>query len=538
MQPNQPLRDASEAIGLALLLSAAVFILQWRYGFNWADEGWLWYVSQRVHFGQMSIRDFFGYDPGRYLWSAAWFKALDGDGLFEQRLANSCFGIIGLAAAYAAMAAAQIRRPLRIATLVLLAIALGFPQHKIYEQSLSLIGVAVLAHALFRPELARRWFLVGLATAIAAIIGRNSGVYFAIGSWLGLLAASCLPYSGKTLRGLHAWVAGTALGYAPMLAWFAIDPRFRAAMIASILFTPQWQLPLPIPFPWRVAQTVDSTAAMQATAVGWLCIAVIATYAAAGVGVVRTLARKLPADRLSLLEAASLCIGLPYLHQAFDRADFSHIAQGILPAFLVAAVRFQRDPSVISRSASATLACLALLAWIPSEPRVAAHLAFRRDPGSLVHFAMDGRDFILDRDQARVLQLSRTAFERCGAGPGQFVAMPHYPGILAYLHAASPYWELYYLYHRTPAFQQTEISAMRAQQTKVALINRRATVDGRDDLRIERTNPLLVGYIRDHFQRLPPRGDGLDDFEFFERDCMKPVPSAESFGKTSPTPSS
>jgi hypothetical protein len=324
-----------------------------------------------------------------------------------------------------------------------------------------------------------------------------------------------------------------------MLVWFVIDPRFRSAMVASILFTQQWQLPLPIPFPWRVAQAVDSAAAMQATAVSWLCIAVIATYLAAGVGIVRTLVRKLPADRLFLLEAASLCIGLPYLHQSFDRADFSHIAQGILPAFLVAAVRFQRNPSILSRPASATLACLALLAWIPSEPRIASHLAFRRDPGSLVHFAMDGRDFIIDRDQARVLELSRTAFERCGAGQGDFVAMPHYPGILAYLHAASPYWDLYYLYHRTPAFQQVEISAMQAQQTTVVLINRRATVDGRDDLRIERTNPLLVGYIRDHFQRLPARGDGTDDFEFYERNCVEPVPApAESSGKTFPAPSS
>ena len=41
MQPNQSLSDAVEAIGLALLLSAAVFIPQWRYGYNWADGGLL-----------------------------------------------------------------------------------------------------------------------------------------------------------------------------------------------------------------------------------------------------------------------------------------------------------------------------------------------------------------------------------------------------------------------------------------------------------------------------------------------------------------
>jgi hypothetical protein len=30
----------------------AVFVLQWRYGFLWSDEGWLWYIGQRTALGQ------------------------------------------------------------------------------------------------------------------------------------------------------------------------------------------------------------------------------------------------------------------------------------------------------------------------------------------------------------------------------------------------------------------------------------------------------------------------------------------------------
>src|SRR6185437_1454732 len=94
-----------EAVLLSAAAAAFVFLIQWRYGFNWGDEGWLWYISQRVAVGQVPIRDVFSYDPGRYYWSAAIFKILGRNGFFEQLLANYLFGIFGLLVMYVAMAA-------------------------------------------------------------------------------------------------------------------------------------------------------------------------------------------------------------------------------------------------------------------------------------------------------------------------------------------------------------------------------------------------------------------------------------------------
>ena len=45
---------------------------------------------------------------------------------------------------------------------------------------------------------------------------------------------------------------GVIAGYAPILVAFFGDAGFRAAFIQSVLGTIEWQLPLPIPFPWTV----------------------------------------------------------------------------------------------------------------------------------------------------------------------------------------------------------------------------------------------------------------------------------------------
>src|SRR5581483_3127834 len=93
----------AESVLLATLVCLSVFLLQWRYGFNLGDEGWLWYISKRTALGDVPLRDFFSYDPGRYYWSAFIFKLLGRSGFYEQLLANYLFAIVGLTFAYLAM---------------------------------------------------------------------------------------------------------------------------------------------------------------------------------------------------------------------------------------------------------------------------------------------------------------------------------------------------------------------------------------------------------------------------------------------------
>ena len=489
-----------EALTLSAFATSALIILQWRYGFNWGDEGLMWYISQRTALGEVPIRDFFSYDPGRYYWSAGVFKLLHGSGLFEQIVADAAFGVLGLTAAYIAMVKMAVGRLWRVTTLLTLAVMLGFPRHKIFEQVLSLICGAGLAFLIAKPNAQKRWLGYGIATGVAAFVGRNSGVYFVVA---GVLLILVLKFSAVQLsagRALLFGGLGAVIGYSPMIFMLCCVRGFGAAFYQSVLFTPSMhqQLRLPIPFPWHVhLKGLGGIDVVRARAVSVLCLAVPGTYLFA----IWKWTRRNTEPALQLACAASLA-GVPFLHHAFDRADFFHIAQGILP-FAVAvgalASHFgQRRQRTLSFGISSLALALILLAWLPYEPAI--HF-LRMKPDAIRQLSISGRQFYIEADQAQVMQTIQAAFSACGSRDGTFLQAPYYPGLYPFLKTRAPYWELYYLYPRDDAFQEKHIEALRENHVSMVLLNREAAVDGIDGLKIDRTYPKLVNYILEHYQR-------------------------------------
>lgn len=417
------------------------------------------------------------------------------------------------------MTLSGIRRPLRLAIAMVLALALGYPLHKVYEQSLSLMGVSVTALALYRSVKLRYWFMLGLFNGIAAIIGRNSGLYIAIAALAALATTGWLMGKISAIRATVAYGSGVLLGYLPMILWFLCDSRFRHAMIESILFTPNWQLPLPIPFPWTVKQSLSSIPAIQATAVSWLSVIVFALYVFYGMKCLHSVAKRQEVTTLAALELAALFVGVPYLHQAFDRADFGHIAQGIMPLFLLASTRINAPTSLADPILSSALLIISMIAWLPSEPRSRTLLLQHVDSNATRLFTMDGRLYVIDSRAASLLAAAYEAKNVCDIKDGQLVSMPHSPGILAYLHLRSPFWEMYYLYPRDAAFQKREIDQLESVQAKVALVDWNTAMDGRDDLRFQALNPILADYLKKHFhvpKRTPDLPTGV---ELMVRNC-------------------
>jgi hypothetical protein len=497
--------DLLEAACLGLLTAAAVFLVQWRYGFNWGDEGWLWYISQRTALGEVPVRDVLSYDPGRYYWTATVFKLLGANGFYEQLIANYLFGLIGIAVSYFAMARSGISRGRRIIFLLLLGVALGFPRHKIYEQAISVVAAAGITFVLVGPEKLRRWFLYGLGAGLAAFIGKNSGFYVVVAAVLAFIMLKIARVSTNGYRPVAALSAGAVIGYSPMIFMLVHFHGFASAFFQSVLLASHWEWGLRIPFPWHShAGALHGLDALQVRTVSWLCLAVPVTYAL----VIWSGVRARLQGALALATGSSLA-GIPYLHHAFFHADFFHIAQGVVP-FVLAAGAFSQHLSDSGRwrwgaVSSSVLALLVLGSWLPIEPLV-QHLRNKANaPQSVEWIKIDGRDFEAPAAQASVMRTVEAAFRNCGAHDRGFLEAPFYPGLYAFLKTRAPFWETYYFWPRDEVIQQKHVRALIENWTSLVLINPDATFDGQQWLRIGRTYPKLVDFIATHYERVNTR---------------------------------
>jgi hypothetical protein len=491
-----------EAVLLAAAVSLTVFALQWRYGFLWSDEGWLWYISQRTALGDIPLRDFFSYDPGRYYWSALIFKLTGSSGLYQEILADYLFAILGIAGAYFVMMRAGMDKRWRIGILLLLGVMIGFPRHKIYEQVLSLICFGAIAFVLQAPQRLKRWFVLGVAIGLAAFFGRNSGIFFGIAAIITVILLS-LRREGPSVAGAtRALAGGILIGYSPMFIMMAAVPGFAPAFFESVLLTPKWAWSLKIPFPWHVHVTgLHGSDVVQARAVSWLCLAVPLTYVAS---LWRAVRRTGFPDRAEWLAVAASAAGAGFLVHAFYTADFFHIAEGVVP-FVIAAGALSAHLWRDSRGWSLTLFCgmalLVIAGWLPMEPLVQHLRAEAHAPASVTQINISGRQLEVPAEQAEVMNTVATAFRDCNPHDGGFFVAPFYPGLYAFLNTRAPTWDTYYLWPRSDEIQQAEIEALQRNHTSLILLNPGFALNGRESLELVRTNPKLVAYIRENYRR-------------------------------------
>jgi hypothetical protein len=492
-----------EAVLLGAAVSLTVFALQWRYGFLWSDEGWLWYISQRTALGQVPLRDVFSYDPGRYYWSALIFKLTGSSGLYQQILADYLFAIIGLAAAYFVMVRAGLARSWRIAILLLLGVMIGFPRHKIYEQTWSLICVGAIAFVFEAPQRLKRWFVFGVATGLAGFFGRNSGIFFGLAAIIAFVLLSLRRERPSVGRNTGAFCSGILIGYSPMFIMLFAIPGFAPAFFHSLLLTPKWAWSLKIPFPWHVhLKGLHGMDLVQARAVSWLCLAVPFTYAAS---LWRAIRRNSQLDSVEWLAVAASAAGVGFLVHAFYTADFFHIAEGVVP-FLIAAGALSAH---LWRSGdhrwSLTLFCgmafLVIASWLPMEPLVQHLRSKAQAHESVQQISIHGKTFEVQAEQAEIMKTVATAFRNCGLHDGGFLAAPYYPGLFAFLNTRAPLWDTYFLWPRSEQAQQEDIAALQQNRTALILLNPQFALNGRESLELIQTNPKLVGYIEAHYQR-------------------------------------
>lgn len=492
---NYTLLNALTISCLVILLS---FLWQGNKGFNLSDEGFLWYGVQRVLLGEVPIRDFMAYDPGRYYWSAALLSLFDNNSIMSLRAAVATFQALGLFVGLFLIAKSQHRKSKSdIIFLLLAAITLTvwmFPRHKLFDISISILMIGVLAYLISNP-ISKRYLIAGACVGLIAVFGRNHGVYGTLGSigvitWLSIKNQSNIGF----IKAVTLWGMGVTIGFSPTILMAILIPGFGAAFWESIRFLfvhKATNLPLPIPWPWTVN---FSTASIGDAARGVLIgLFFIGTLVFAGLSLTWVVYQKFKNKAVSPVLVASAFLALPYAHYAFSRADVGHLAHGIFPLLVGCLVVLSL--SVAKFKWPLTLALCASSLWVMHAFHPGGYCLMSKQ---CVPVEISGSQIKVDPGTAHNISLLRQLAEELAPNGRSFIVTPFWPGAYALLERRSPIWEIYALFSRSEAFENQEIDRIKASNPGFVFVFD-LPLDGREELRFKNTHPLTHQFILDNF---------------------------------------
>lgn len=491
-------------IALSFVVVLLSHSLQDTTGLGPGDEGYLWYGSLRTAEGDVPIRDFRSYDPGRYYWCAA-FSNLFGDGLLGLRRSSAVFQFLGLLSGLLALTRVIQTRFLLVLGAICLALWMQ-PVHKLFEPAIAMIAVWVGVRLLEKPSRSRL-LVSGVFVGMAAFMGRNLGLYC-------LLAFACkILYLRFKMRAVPLWsscaiwAAGILVGYSPMLAMIAFIPGFGRSFIESVIFIyvrGGANLYLPVPWPWRADLSGSALNIVSSLSVGmgFLLFPIV-------LGASLILLLLAPKHRIEgrPLLAACAFVGLLYSHHAFSRADLDHLAGAIHPILLGLAAATPFIPGRQPRRA--ILAAALIAATLPSA--VAGIPVLRRLSADEKRYVLtDVRGdsvwisrqhwYLLDSVQQVVNQLV-PAEESILIAPGQTILYP-------LLGRKAPIRDPYILWPHSEEKQLEMIADLKENNTQWALICH-FTVDNRADFSLSGSQPILCSYLMREFEPVTAPALGL-----------------------------
>ncbi len=469
-------------------------------GINLSDEGFLWYGVQRTVAGEVAMRDFQAYDPGRYLWCAA-FAPLVGDGILGVRTATALFAALGLWLALL-VAARFARHPLE---LLLCALVLGlwlFPRHKLFEPALASAALWFAVRLLENPGV-RAHLAGGVLVGASALFGRNHALY------AGLALGACVLYLAwkrPELRGARrpgAFALGVALGLVPLLGMFAFVPGFAAGYWKSLRLVLEHgaNLALPYPFPWRTPWS--ALAGWELAGRAALAAAFLAPFVLLPAGLLlalRTRGGELAA-RAPLL--AAFFVGGCWVHHAAVRSDASHLAQSLAPLLVLAlglpTLAAWRGVRVLGWGALLVGSALAALEANPVLNR------FRPDQrGQLSECLVAGESLRLPAGQAHGLRALQAFAAEHLAGETP-IWIVNQPALYAVLRVRAPDWWLFFYWPEDEPAQRAHIERLHRLGIDHALVHV-GQVEGSEARAFADTHPLVWQHLRRTFQPLPLAG--------------------------------
>jgi hypothetical protein len=508
----------------SILVTVCWFLLTWRYGFDFGDEGYYWYGAQRVMRGEVPIRDFLAYDIGRYLWAATVMSLLGDDGIWGARVAAGIYQALTICVGtFLALQALDTSARRVTKTSFAIAVALIFnlwaiPYYKVFDYGTSILIVAMLFIMLTSLSRAR-WFGAGLILGLAAIMGRNHGVY---GACAGVLAIGFLAFKRKSvselLQPVMTFIVGTVLSFSLTFLMDVFNPGFIEAFIAGVTehvrsTTTATNIPLPIPWPWTISHGSD----------GWILWAskiTVGTFFIALVLVpvltILALSRQRFEDftRLHYLLVATSLTGLMYAHYAYSRADVVHLALSIFPLILILLTCGVLVRKILP--ALIALTGLSVIMILQDAPIFTSAILGR--PMQAV--VMNGSEIYVRPFVANHLQTAEIAFASMPKARENFLAIPNFPSLYALNKSKMAIWEIYSLSARDADFEKAELARLQKALPEVVLLSNHA-LDDRPQLRYSNMHPLMYCWILDNYRRID--AGPSPKLEVYFRNTTRPV---------------
>lgn len=491
---------------MSCAIVTGLFLWQGWQDFSLSDEGFLWYGAQRVIAGEVPLRDFQAYDPGRYYWSAAIMTIWGDGGIVALRAATAACQVVGLAIALLLISGRS--RRLNVPMIILAAATFSvwmYPRHKLFDITLSVALIAALAF-MIRGASPKSCFAAGVVVGFAAVFGRNHGVYGVAASVGGIVWLASRENAFRFRACLPAWATGVAVGYLPVLVMIVFVPGFATAFWEEFRFLFEIKttnLPLPVLWPWLVPiATHFSTAMVRDFLVGMFFVALLG-FAVLGVAVV--FQRKLRHKPIAPELVSCVLLSFPYAHFAFSRADIGHLCQGIFPLLVGCFVAMRGLRAWLKWPLAGLLTAASLFVMLPEQPGWSCRVA-----SDCAKIDIAGNNLTVDFESANNLRILQELVGKYAPGDRSFVATPFWPAAYAIFGRKSPTWEIFALFPRSEAFQMEEIERIEKANPGFVLVWDYA-LDGNEDLRFRNTHPLIDRFFQNHFDRLP---DAKSDFVY------------------------
>ena len=491
---------------IAAVLSGLFFLAVGRVNFNPTEEGYLWYGTLRTAAGEVPIRDFQSYDPGRYYW-CAWLGELLGHGVIGLRASVACFQALGIF--FGLLAARRVlRSDWAMIPVGLLLLAWMFPRHKLFESALSLTSVFFAVRLFERPD-ARRHLEAGIFAGFAGVFGRNHAVY-CVGGFLVLAAVIAWRQRSLirdqrvpgVLTRLGSSMFGVVLGYSPILVMLIFVPGFDEAFWRSILILLKLGANIPHAWPWPWNDDWENLDAL-----GWIVnvgkafwfLIPFVVFPVGLLTLVLTPTQKLVRRALFLSGAV---LGLFYMHHASVRSDAAHIAQSIDPTLLAVV---GQPAAVAWRGGEGRFVLWGLVGLFTVGSTLGVHQLLSRkrlaERERLVEHDLAGDTVRLTPGLAAYYRnLEETIHGRVPEGEAIFFA-PSRPGFYAIFERVCPTWWIYFFVPELGAESQNTILERLADVDWVLLVD--VPIASQDRFLFKNTCPFVWDELRREFQRVP-----------------------------------